>query len=230
MKQYLFIGGSYGIGAAMVDLLKEDHKLIVASRTAPAAHPNISHQTFDVLQDAPEKLLLPEALDGLVYCPGSIQLKPFHRLKDEEFMQALEVNTMGLVRVLRKVHPNLKAAEQASVVLFSTVAVGKGMPFHSGVAMAKGALEGLGRSLAAEWAPQVRVNMIAPSLTDTPLAAKWLSSQEKRDRMAERHPLKKIGTASDIAALGVYLLTSASSWMSGQTLAVDGGMSTIKLD
>lgn len=230
MKQILFIGGSYGIGGAMVSGLQDQNKIIVASRTAPSAHPNLSYQAFDVLNDDPSQLELPDCLDGLVYCPGSINLKPFHRLKQQDFMEALQLNTIKLIAVLQEVYPKLKAADRASVVLFSTVAVAKGMPFHSNVAMAKGALEGLGRSLAAEWAPKIRVNMIAPSLTDTPLASKFLTSEEKRDRMAARHPLQKIGTIKDIASMGIYLLSDDSSWMTGQTLAIDGGLSTVKTD
>jgi len=224
------IGGSYGIGEAIINRLKEDHSITVASRSAPKAHPNVSHIGFDVLSDELSEVTLPEQIDGLVYCPGSIDLKPFHRQKIEQMRDSMDLNAFGLVRVLQSTYSRLKRSKCASVVVFSTVAVAKGMPYHSGVAMAKGAIEGLARSLAAEWAPDIRVNIIAPSLTDTPLASKWLSSQDKRDRMATRHPMKKIGTAADVSALGAYLLSDESNWMTGQTLAIDGGLSTLKLD
>lgn len=230
MKTILMIGGSYGIGGSLTQKLREDHRLIVASRTAPETHPNIQHIPFDVLQDDPTSLDLPEQLDGLVYCPGSIELKPFHRLKVDSFKYAMELNVYGLIKILQHALGALKKSEDAAVVVFSTVAVGLGMPFHSNVAVAKGALEGLTRSLAAEWAPAIRVNAIAPSLTDTPLASKWLSSPEKQERMAARHPLKRTGHAKDISGMAAFLLSEDSRWMTGQVLKIDGGISSIKTD
>jgi NAD(P)-dependent dehydrogenase (short-subunit alcohol dehydrogenase family) len=136
---------------------------------------------------------------------------------------------MGAVRTLQQVQPLLMASEQSSVVFFSTVAVQTGMPFHASVAAAKGALEGLGRSLAAEWAPKVRVNVIAPSITDTPLANRFLNNDAKKEKAALRHPLKRVGTTTDVAQLAAFLLSEKSSWMTGQVLGLDGGMSALNV-
>ena len=136
---------------------------------------------------------------------------------------------MGAVRCLQSIQPLLVASEQASVVLFSTVAVQTGMPFHASVAASKGALEGLARSLAAEWAPKVRVNVIAPSITDTPLANRFLNNEAKKEKASLRHPLKRIGTTEDVAQLAAFLLTDKSSWMTGQILGLDGGMSSLNI-
>jgi 3-oxoacyl-[acyl-carrier protein] reductase len=172
---------------------------------------------------------LPEVLDGVVYCPGTINLKPFHRLTQADFAHDWLVNVMGAVATLQAVMPKLKNAERASVVLFSTVAVGLGMPFHASIASAKGAVEGLTKSLAAEWAPKIRVNAIAPSLTQTSLVEKLLASEEKIEAAGKRHPLQKIGSPEEIAALVTFLLGDDSTWITGQILHVDGGLSSVKL-
>jgi NAD(P)-dependent dehydrogenase (short-subunit alcohol dehydrogenase family) len=166
----------------------------------------------------------------VAYCPGTIRLKPFQRLTREDFFEDLQVNLLGAVHIIKACLPNLKnSATGASIVLFSTVAVTTGMPFHASIASAKGAVEGLTRSLAAELAPRIRVNAIAPSLTDTPLAASMLSSDEKRQAAAERHPIKRIGSPQDIARMAVFLLSDAANWVTGQVLHVDGGMSTLRV-
>jgi NAD(P)-dependent dehydrogenase (short-subunit alcohol dehydrogenase family) len=185
---------------------------------------------LDVRQP-PERLDgLPEVLHGMVYCPGTIRLKPFARLTREEFLEDLQVNYLGAAHLIQACLPNLKkSASGASILLFSTVAVGIGMPFHASIAGAKGAVEGLTRSLAAELAPRIRVNAIAPSLTDTPLASSLLASEEKRQAAAERHPLKRIGSPQDMARLAVFLLSDAAGWITGQVLHADGGMSALRL-
>jgi NAD(P)-dependent dehydrogenase (short-subunit alcohol dehydrogenase family) len=172
---------------------------------------------------------LPEHLDGFVYAPGSINLRPFSGLKPETFAQDMEVNFLAMVRVLQSVLPKLKKSEAASIVLFSTVAVSVGMPFHTSVAAAKGAVEGFARSLAAELAPKIRVNVVAPSLTDTPLANKFLNNEQKMENAALRHPLKSVGTADQIAQTAAFLLSDKASWTTGQVLGVDGGMSRLNL-
>lgn len=222
-KNYLVIGGSSGIGLQLSHLLTaQNHQVISASRTS-------EKYPFNALTDLLDLAQLPQQLDGLVYCPGSINLKPFHRLTDQDFIDDFNLNVLGAIKTIRSALPLLKNAEQSSIILFSTVAVNQGMPFHASVAAAKGALEGLAKSLAAELAPKIRVNVIAPSLTDTPLASKLLSTEEKKKVSGERHPLKRIGTSDDIAKLAVFLLSSESSWITGQILRADGGMSTLRI-
>ena len=219
-----------GIGAGIVAKLRDDNNVIVLSRTAPETHAHVTHIPFDVTADDPSALSLPDQIDGLAYCPGSINLKPFRSLKPDDFLQDFNVNVMGAINILKAIMRPLKQSEGlASVVLFSTVAVNQGMPFHTSVASAKGAVEGLTRSLAAEWAPNIRVNCVAPSLTDTPLAEKLLSNEDKKASAGQRHPLKRIGEVSDIAAAATYLLSDDSSWVTGQIFPVDGGMSTLRV-
>lgn len=228
MKNILLIGGSYGIGLALVKALQSNYHVYVASRTAEnLADLDCHHIPFDALTDTLDTTKLPEVIDGLVYCPGSINLRPFKGLKPEVFESDLQINFISLVNVIQTVLPNLTASEQASIVLFSSVAVGTGMPFHTSIAAAKGAIEGFAKALAAEYAPKIRVNVIAPSLTDTPLADKFLNSEEKKEKSAQRHPLKRVGTAEDIAQMAGFLLSDKSSWISGQIFHVDGGMSTL---
>ncbi|MDB3977036.1 SDR family oxidoreductase [Flavobacteriaceae bacterium] len=228
MKNILLIGGSYGIGAAIASQLKDTHKVYIASRTQENMPHGVTHLDFDVLSDDVTNLELPDQIDGLVYCPGSINLKPFKRIKPQTFQEDLEINFLSLVKVVQGLLPKLSASHQASLVFFSTVAVKVGMPFHTSVSASKGAIEGFAKALAAEYAPKMRVNVIAPSLTDTPLAGRLLSSEDKKQRMGEMHPLKRIGTSSDIANTACFLLSEQSSWMTGQVLGVDGGKSTLQ--
>ena len=224
-QQYFIVGGSSGIGLEIVRALhREDHDLYVGSRSneALAEWDGLHHLKLDVQADSIEVDGLPDTLNGLVYCPGSIRLKPFRRLTINEFMQDLQINFLGAVKTIQACLPRLKKSPTgASIVLFSTVAVKTGMPFHASVAGAKAAVEGLTRSLAAEFAPRIRVNAIAPSLTDTPLAQALLSSEEKRKASAERHPAKRIGTPQEIARVAVHLLSEASAWMSSSMFTVD---------
>ncbi|MFN4763485.1 SDR family NAD(P)-dependent oxidoreductase [Gillisia sp. Q332] len=230
-KNIILIGGSHGIGLETAKNLAEDHNVFIASRTSEQlADLNVTHLEFDVTQDKIEDLDLPDTIDGLVYFPGSINLKPFKMLKPEAFQEDMNLNFMSLVKVVQGLLPKLKNSEQASLVFFSTVAVKVGMPFHTSVAAAKGAIEGFSKALAAEYAPSFRVNVIAPSLTNTPLAEKLLSNDDKKKKMDERHPLKRVGEAEDIANLVVFLLSEKSSWMTGQVLGMDGGLSTINLN
>ena len=227
-KNILLIGGSTGIGFQVSELLKANNNVIVASRnTGDLDTSKITHLEFDVLKDDISNLDLPDQLDGLVYCPGSIDLKPFKMIKPESFEKEMELNFFGLMRSVHGVLDKLKNSNQASLVFFSTVAVKVGMPFHTNIAAAKGAIEGFSKSLAAEYAPNFRVNVIAPSLTDTPLAEKLLSNDDKRKKMDQRHPLKRVGEAKDIANLAAFLLSDQSGWITGQVLGVDGGLSTI---
>ncbi len=227
-KNFLIVGGNSGIGKAIAKILDKDHHLILASRNA-VSEGNHTNIIFDATKDELSLDELPAQLDGLVYCPGTINLKPFHRITDEEFLQDFQVNVLGAIRTIRKVLPLLKNSSQSSIVLFSTIAVQQGMPFHTSVASSKGAIEGLTKSLAAELAPKIRVNTIAPSLTNTPLATKLLSSDEKKKASDERHPLKRTGEPEDIASMASFLLLNQSSWISGQIFHVDGGLSTLRV-
>jgi NAD(P)-dependent dehydrogenase (short-subunit alcohol dehydrogenase family) len=228
MKNILLIGGSYGIGLAIAKELQYENKVFIASRTNESiSDMNVTHIPFDATTDTLDTTKLPEVIHGLVYCPGSINLRPFRGLKPDAFESDLQINFISLVKVIQSVLPNLTVAEQSSIVLFSSVAASMGMPFHTSVAAAKGAIEGFAKALAAEYAPKIRVNVIAPSLTDTPLAEKFLSNDEKREKSAQRHPLKRVGTSEDMAQMAGFLLGDKSSWISGQIFHVDGGMSTL---
>ena len=284
MKRIIIVGGTSGIGAALVTILeKEGHNVVTMSRTQGGHQHDHEHpveeeeehktqatekpksggwkqklpldlsdtkelqatetpetttmaetpksswkQRLDVTVEQPNFLSFNQPLDGLVYCPGTINLKPFSSLKLSDFQNDLEVNFLGLVKTLQMYYPLLQKSENASVVLFSTVAVQTGMAFHSSVAAAKGAIEGMSRALAAEWAPKIRVNTIAPSLTETPLAERLLKTDKQRAASIERHPMKRIGKAEDIAEMAAFLLSDKSSWITGQIIQVDGGLSAIK--
>lgn len=232
-QNYLIVGGSSGIGHAVVKKLVEDrHNIFVGSRTGESLvdSPAVRHLDMDVTEDNIDFERVPEPLHGLVYCPGTILLKPFQRITIDDFRKDFEVNFLGAVRVIQGCMKRLKKSPTgASIVLFSTVAVKMGMPFHASVAGSKGAVEGLTKSLAAEFAPRIRVNAIAPSLTDTPLAESLLSSEERHKASSERHPLKRIGQPHEIAGLVNYLLSAEGSWITGQVLHVDGGMSSVRV-
>ena len=228
MKNILLIGGSYGIGLAIAQELHNDNNIFVASRSNEnLAGLNVTHIPFDATTDTLDTSKIPAIIDGLVYCPGSINLRPFRGLKPEAFEADLQINFISLVKVIQAILPNLTASEQSSIVLFSSVAASMGMPFHTSVAAAKGAIEGFAKALAAEYAPKIRVNVIAPSLTDTPLADKFLNNETKQEKSAERHPLKRFGKPEDSAQMASFLLSDKSSWISGQIFHVDGGMSTL---
>ncbi|WP_037314717.1 SDR family NAD(P)-dependent oxidoreductase [Salegentibacter sp. Hel_I_6] len=228
-KNIVLIGGSTGIGLEIANQLIKENNVIVASRNKGELNDDIKHLEFDVLKDNIEDLELPEEIHGLVYCPGSINLKPFKMLKHKDFEEEMNLNFLSLVKVVKSLMSKLKKAENASLVFFSTVAVKVGMPFHTSVAAAKGAIEGFAKSLAAEYAPTLRVNVIAPSLTDTPLAEKLLSNDSKKEKMSERHPLKRVGNAKDIANAATFLLSDENSWITGQIIGVDGGLSTLNI-
>jgi NAD(P)-dependent dehydrogenase (short-subunit alcohol dehydrogenase family) len=232
MKNILIIGGSSGIGASLIEKFTNDPNYQVIATfnqgNIPTAQ-NIKTFKFDVLSDTLDLSILPEVIDGVVYCPGSINLLPFHRIKLDAFRADFELQVMGAIKIIQTILPHLKKSISASIVFFSTVAVQSGFNFHTQVAASKGAIEGLTRSLAAELAPKIRVNAIAPSLTDTPLASKLLGSDEKKQANAERHPLKKIGTSENMAEVVEFLLSEKSQWMSGQIMAIDGGISTLRV-
>ena len=228
---HVIVGGSGGIGGELTRrLLNRGNRVVVISRTTGDLNleaTGLTHVVADVCDAFPVDAL-PDRIAGLAYCPGSINLGPLRGVKPEALRDEFNLNVVGAVRAIQAAQRGLKAAG-GSVVLFSTVAVGQGMPMHASVASVKGALEGLTRSLAAELAPAIRVNAIAPSLTDTPLAARLLSSEERRDAMAKRHPLGRVGTAADVAAVAEFLLAGESTWITGQVIGVDGGLSTLRV-
>ncbi|MCX2743616.1 SDR family NAD(P)-dependent oxidoreductase [Mangrovivirga sp. M17] len=229
-KTIAVIGGSSGIGLATVKILAEaGHDVHVYSRSFDEEIDNVSHTELDVTDDDIKEDLFPEKLDGLAYCPGSINLKPFQSLKTKDFESDFNINVLGAMKVLGAAMKALKKGDDSSVVLFSTVAVQTGMPYHASVAASKGAIEGVTRTLAAEWAPKVRVNAVAPSLTDTQMASQLLSDDKKRETGAKRHPLKRVGEPEDIAEAVAYLLSGKASWITGHIFKIDGGMGSLQI-
>lgn len=226
MKNLLIVGTTSGIGEALCESLLSTHNLWTAGRHA-AGHRESVHIAWDAAAEFPAEAL-PDRLDGLVYCPGTIRLQPFDRLPEAAYREDFELNLLGAVRAIKAALPALKSADRASVVLFSTVAVSTGLPMHASIAAAKGAVEGLTRSLAAEFAPRIRFNAVAPSLTETPLASGLLKTERLQAAAADRHPLGRFGQPEDVAAAARYLLSDDSAWVTGHVLPVDGGMSTVR--
>ena len=228
MKNILLIGGSTGIGYELSQKLKEDNNLFIAKRDEGKFN-DTNIKTNDLnLNHEFETDWLPDHIDGFVYLPGTINLRPFKGLKSSVFLEDFKINVMGCVEILQKVLPKIQAAKNPSIVMFSTVAVKLGMPFHSSVSSSKGAIEGLTRSLAAEFAPKIRVNAIAPSLVNTPLASKFLNNEAKMEKANDRHPLGRVGSAKEIAQATTFLLGEESSWMTGRVLQLDGGIGNLK--
>lgn len=228
MKRLIVIGGSRGIGSAIIKAsLSVYDEIVNISRTAPEVnHANVTHYTCDILKDD-----LPDiaSADGLVYCPGSINLKPINRLSLEDFRTDFEINVLGAVKAIQHYIPALKTGNKPSIVLFSTVAAKLGMPFHASVAASKSAIEGLTKSLGAELAPTIRVNAIAPTVTDTDLASKLLRNDRLMDQMKERHPLKKYLQPEEVAQMAAFLLSDAAASQSGQVFEMDCGIVSFKL-
>ena len=231
MATYVIIGASSGIGLALAQKLSgEGHQVFGTYRnTSPPANTQIEFYPLDVLTETPDFSFFPRVIDGLVYCPGLVNLKPFARITPAQFTEDYQLQVVGAIKCIQAALPALKAAPQSAIVLFSTVAVQTGFNFHSLVSASKGAVEGLTRALSAELAPKIRVNAIAPSITDTPLVNALMNSPEKREGHAQRHPLKRLATAQDVASVAQFLLTEQSSWMTGQILQADGGISTVRL-
>ncbi len=228
-RNIVLIGGSYGIGLSIVKQLQESCTIYVASRSTKGIEGmNVKHIPFDALTDSLDLSLLPEEIHGFVYCPGSINLKPLKMLSLANFEADMQLNFFSMVKVVKDIIGRM--TDNSSMVFFSTVAVATGMPFHTSVSAAKGAIEGFGKSLAAEYSPNVRINVIAPSLVDTPLAARLLNNDRKKDSMAERHPLKRVGNPEDIANMAEFLLSDKSGWITGQVIGVDGGLSTLNIN
>ncbi len=227
MKKIIIVGGSKGIGKAIINTLIENSKIINISRTSPElSHPNLTHFTCDVLSDD-----LPEidSADALVYCPGSINLKPISRLSIDDFKSDFEINVLGAVKSIQKYLPILKNGNNPSILLFSTVASKLGMPFHASIAAAKSGVEGLVKSLGAELAPTIRVNAIAPTVTDTELASKLLRNDKMIENITERHPLKKFLNPEEVAGMAEFLLSDKAASISGQIFEMDCGIVSFKI-
>lgn len=232
MKNILIIGASSGIGKELARQLNLDEIEVFGTyhdTKVPQEDGVRPLYPLDVMSPSYDLGFLPDSLDGLVYCPGSLILKPFTRISAADFLKDYELQVVGAVKVIQACLPKLKNSNAASIVLFSTIAVQTGFNFHSLVSSSKGAVEGLTKALAAEFAPKIRVNCIAPSITDTPLATHLLSTPEKKDANAQRHPLKKVGMPEDIANLIRFVLSSQSNWMTGQVFHIDGGLSSLKV-
>ena len=232
MSNILIIGASSGIGKELANKLSASGYNVWGTYNTKEVNENkenLKYLKLDVLEHRLNLEELPEVIDGFVYCPGSINLKPFNRIKPDEFIEDFKLQVIGAINVLQSILPRIQKSTSGSIVFFSTVAVKIGLPFHTIVSTSKGAIEGFTRALAAELAPKIRVNCIAPSLTDTPLAASLLNTEQKREANAQKHPLKRIGTTNDIAIMAEFLLSADSSWITGQVFYVDGGMSSIKI-
>lgn len=230
MKNFLIIGGSSGIGKAIVDALELENYNIISTYNKNKLNDRktVKYIKHDINEDILDLDSLPKEIHGLAYCPGSINLKPFHRFEEQDFLDDFKLQVLGATNIIKQLLPKMKESEDGSILLFSTVAVQSGFNFHSQVAMSKGAIEGLTRSLAAELSPTIRVNAIAPSLTNTNLAKRFLNTDAKMELQAANNPLKKVGEAESVAEAAVFLLTSKSSWITGQVMHVDGGLSKIK--
>jgi NAD(P)-dependent dehydrogenase (short-subunit alcohol dehydrogenase family) len=227
MKNIVIIGGSKGIGHAILLQQLENNLVYNISRNAPEiSHPNLKHFTADVLQDALPEL---ENIDTLIYCPGSINLKPFGNLSIEDFKNDFEINVIGAVKAIQKYLPTLKKGTDPSIVLFSTVAAKLGMPFHASIATAKAGVEGLVKSLGAELASAVRINAIAPTITETTLSANILRNDRMKENMTERHPMKGYLKAEEVAEMANFLISKNAKSISGQVFEMDYGIVTFKI-
>ncbi|MGB2129500.1 MAG: SDR family NAD(P)-dependent oxidoreductase [Flavicella sp.] len=228
MRTIVVIGGSKGIGKAIVERELAVNKVVSISRTPiDMEHTNLTHYSCDVLSDDLPEI---EHIDSLVYCPGSIRLKPFKRMSSDDFTEDFQINVLGAIKVIQHYLPFIdKDSKSSSILLFSTVAVKMGMPFHTSVATAKGALEGFAKSLAADLAPTIRVNVIAPTLTDTELASRILRSDKMKEINADRHPLKKYLHPNEVAGMASFLLSESAAAMSGQVIEMDCGIVNLKI-
>jgi|TARA_B100001094_G_scaffold19790_1_gene16845 NAD(P)-dependent dehydrogenase (short-subunit alcohol dehydrogenase family) len=226
MRHILIIGGTKGIGKAIIDLLIEENKITCMSRNvSDYNHENYNHIQLDATLDNFPDL---EKIDSLVYCPGSINLKPISTLSIEDFRNDFELNVIGAVKCIKKYLPLLKKGENPSILLFSTVATKLGMPYHASVSASKSAIDGIVKTLGAELAPKIRINAIAPTITNTELASKILRNEKVLENMIERHPLKKILSASEVAKMAKFLISEDGSSISGQIINMDAGIVSFK--
>ncbi len=226
MGKVLIIGGTKGIGKAIVSEVIEQHEVVCLSRNiSDFTHNNYKHIKFDVLNDEFPEI---ESLDTLIYCPGTINLKPISSLTLDDFRYDFELNVIGAVKAIKKYLNLLKKSENPSILMFSTVATKLGMPYHTSVSVSKSGIDGLVKTLGAELAPKIRINAIAPTITNTDLASKILRNEKVIENMIERHPLKKILSPDEIAKMASYLISKNSSSISGQIFNMDAGIVSFK--
>ena len=227
MKNIVIIGGSKGIGNAILRQQVENNNVFNISRNAPdVTHANLTHFSLNVLQDALPEI---ENIDTLIYCPGSINLKPIGSLSVEDFRTDFEINVIGAVKAIQKYLPALKKGIDPSIVLFSTVAVKLGMPYHASIATAKAGVEGLVKSLGAELASVIRINAIAPTITETTLAAGILRNDRMKENMVERHPMKGYLKPEEVASMANFLISENAKSISGQIFEMDYGIVSFKI-
>ena len=222
MKEIVLIGASSSTCQSFIQKYNNNYNFTSLSRKTDYSDVD----DFDIL-DTSRYLKIEKQIDGLVYFPGTINLRPFRSLKTENFIEDFNVNVLGLITALKFYQKQFNKG--ASVVVFSTVAAKLGMPFHASVSTVKSAVSGLAKSLAAEWAPNVRVNCISPSIFKSEMSKRILSSETMIEKISNNHPMKRHGETNDISSLINFLLSEESSWITGQDLSVDGGMSTLKL-
>jgi len=226
MKNILIIGGTRGIGKAIVNEVINRNKVICLSRNnTDYDHDNYEFKSFDALVDDYPDI---DKLDCLIYCPGSINLKPISSLSLDDFRNDFELNVIGAVRAIKKYIPLLKKSESASILLFSTVATKLGMPYHASVSVAKSGIDGLVKTLGSELAPKIRINAIAPTITNTELASKILRNDKVIENMVERHPLKKILSSEEVAKMASFLISDDALSISGQIFNMDAGIVSFK--
>jgi NAD(P)-dependent dehydrogenase (short-subunit alcohol dehydrogenase family) len=240
-REVLILGGSGGVGSALAEYLSSAGTPVhlmarnrdrLESVASGLEHARVS--TVDVLDPQSMKEVVGRAADaadgigGLAYCIGSIALKPLKAARENDFLDAFRLNALGAVIAVQAAEQGLRRGN-GSVVLFSTIAAGSGFPNHAVIAAAKGATESLSRSLAADLAPEVRVNCVAPSLLQTPLAERFTSNEATAQAIARMHPLPRLGEPKDAAAVAAFLLSPDSGWITGQVIPVDGGRSTVRV-
>ena len=226
MKNIVIIGGTKGIGKAIVNEVVDNNNVVCLSRNqTDFSHDNYTFHNFDALVDDYPDF---DSIDCLIYCPGSINLKPISTLSLDDFRNDFELNVIGAVRAIKKYLNLLKKSESASILLFSTVATKLGMPYHASVSVAKSGIDGLVKTLGSELAPKVRINAIAPTITNTELASKILRNDKVIENMVERHPLKKILSSSEVAKMASFLISEDASSISGQIFNMDAGIVSFK--
>ena len=226
MKNIVIIGGTKGIGKAVVSEVVDNNNVVCLSRNqTDFSHDNYTFHNFDALVDDYPDF---ESVDCLIYCPGSINLKPISTLSLDDFRNDFELNVIGAVRAIKKYLNLLKKSGSASILLFSTVATKLGMPYHASVSVAKSGIDGLVKTLGSELAPKVRINAIAPTITNTELASKILRNDKVIENMVERHPLKKILSSNEVAKMASFLISEDASSISGQIFNMDAGIVSFK--